>query len=192
VALSVCVGPVSPCNHKRRTFYSGELRGVNHESSAVLHPMKWTIMPSLSMVKKYSKLGTSIFLAGVLLWIYRTYNFSRYTNIDEMRVLIDSFGPYGPVVFIGLCIAGVFLHLIGLTRVRFCQYIAGSALGVVPCIAIACYFADSIARLKSTEPLFTLKVAVPAGLVAALLIISGISARRLFGKKPIPTSQDTQ
>ncbi|MEI6314767.1 MAG: VTT domain-containing protein [Syntrophus sp. (in: bacteria)] len=231
------------------------------------------------MAKKYFKLGTVIFLAGVILWIYRAHNFSKYTNIDEMRVLIDSFGPYGPLVFIGLCIAGVFLHLpeiiliaiggllfgvvkgfiygwigvivgsagtflcvryimrdafqksvenrfyrlqtfdarlaehgfltvlllrlalfmapplnwaIGLTRVRFCQYIAGSAVGVVPCIAIACYFADSIASLKTTEPMFTLKMVVPAGMVAALLIISGILARRLFGKQPIPTSQDTQ
>ena len=191
-------------------------------------------------------------------------------NIDEMRALIDSFGPYGPAVFIGLCIAGVFLHLpeimlialggilfgavkgfvygwagaiagstaaflcvrycmrdafqkslesrsrhlrafderlaqhgfltvlllrfvlfmapplnwaIGLTRVRPGQYIAGSALGIIPGTAIVCYFADSIARIKSLEALFTAKMAFPAGLAAALLIVSGISAWRLLGKK---------
>jgi len=214
-----------------------------------------------------------------LLWIYSNYDFSKYMNIDEMRALIDSFDLYGPLVFIGLCIAGIFLHLpeiilialggllfgvvkgfiygwigviagstgtflcvryimrdafqkslesrfhrlqvfderlaehgfltvlllrlvlfvapplnwaIGLTRVKFCQYFAGSALGVIPGIAIACYFADSITRLKSMETLFTWKMVVPAGLVAALIIISGISAWRLFGKKPIPPSQDTR
>ncbi|MHB8910838.1 MAG: TVP38/TMEM64 family protein [Syntrophales bacterium] len=200
-------------------------------------------------------------------------------NIDEMRALIDSFGPSGPLVFIGLCIAGIFLHLpeimlialggllfgvvggfiygwigvitgstgtflcvryimrdlfqeslegrfhrlqafderlaahgfltvlvlrlvlflapplnwaIGLTRVRFRQYIAGSALGVIPGIAITCYFADSVARLKSAETLFTLRMVVPAGLVAGLLLISGISAWRLFRKKPMLPSQDTR
>jgi uncharacterized membrane protein YdjX (TVP38/TMEM64 family) len=234
---------------------------------------------SLSSVKKYIKSGIGLILAGVLFWIYSTYDFSKYMNIDEMRDLIDSTGPYGPLVFIGLCIAGVFLHLpkiilialggllfgvvkgfiygwigviagstgtflcvryilrdafqkslesrfhrlwafderlaengfltvlllrlvlfvapplnwaIGLTKVRFYQYIAGSALGVIPGIAITCYFADSIARLQSTETLFTLKMVVPAGLVAALLFVSGISAWRLFGKKPIPTSQNTR
>lgn len=234
---------------------------------------------SHSMVKKYIKICIGLFLTGVILWIYSTYDFSTYMNVDEMRVLIDSFGPYGPLVFIGLCIAGIFLHLpeimlialggllfggvkgfiygwigvivgstgtflcvryilrdvfqtslenrfhhlrafderlaengfltvlllrlvlfvapplnwaIGLTKVRLCQYIAGSALGVIPGIAITCYFADSIAGLQSTDTLFTLKMVVPAGLVAVLLIISGISAWRLFGKKPIPLSQDTR
>ncbi len=81
---------------------------------------------------------------------------------------------------------------IGLTKVRLYQYIAGSALGIIPGIAITYYFADSIAVLQSTDTLFTLKMAVPVGLVAALLNISGISAWRLFGKKPIPPSQDTR
>jgi uncharacterized membrane protein YdjX (TVP38/TMEM64 family) len=232
---------------------------------------------SLYVRKKYIKIGVGLILAGVLLWSYGTRDFSKYMDIDEMRVLMDSFGPYGSLVFIGLCIAGVFLHLpeiilialggllfgvvkgfiygwigaiagstgtflcvryilrdvfqkslesrfhrlqafderlaehgfltvlllrlvlflapplnwaIGLTKVQFCHYIAGTALGVIPGIAITCYFSDSIAGLKSTETLFTLKMAVPAGLVAALLMISGISAWRLFGKKPLPTAED--
>jgi uncharacterized membrane protein YdjX (TVP38/TMEM64 family) len=66
---------------------------------------------SLYLGEKYVKIGVGLFLAGVLLWIYSTYDFSKYMNIDEMRAFIDSFGTYGPLVFIGLCIAGVFLHL---------------------------------------------------------------------------------
>jgi uncharacterized membrane protein YdjX (TVP38/TMEM64 family) len=232
---------------------------------------------SLSPVKKYVKIVVGLFLVGLLVWIYSTVDLSRYMNIVEMRKLMDSSGAFGPLVFIGLCIAGIFLHLpeiiliamgglvfgfvkgfvygwigviagstgtflcvryvmrdafqtslesrfhrlqvfderlaehgfltvlllrlvlfvapplnwaIGLTRVPLCDYIAGSALGVIPGIAIACYFADSIARLKSTETLFTSKMMVPAGLVAALLIVVGISARRLFGKKPLPKTQE--
>jgi uncharacterized membrane protein YdjX (TVP38/TMEM64 family) len=221
--------------------------------------------------KKYIKLGIGILLAGALLWTYSNYDFSKYLNIDEMRSLINSSGHYGPLIFIGFCIAGIFLHLpgiilialggllfgvvkgfiygwigviagatgtflcvryifrdffqqslerrfhrlqvfdehlaehgfltvlllrlvlflapplnwvIGLTRVKFRHYIAGSALGVIPGITIACYFADSITNSKSTGTLFTWEMAVPAGLVIALLIISGLSAWRLFGKKP--------
>ena len=221
----------------------------------------------LSLGKQYVKIVVGLCLAGALLWIYVTRDFSQYMNIDALRMLIDSYSPYGPLVFIGLCIAGVFLHLpeiilialggllfgtvrgfiygwigviagstgtflcvrylmrdafqkslegrfhrlqafderlaehgfltvlllrlvlfvapplnwaIGLTRVQFRPYIAGSALGVLPGIAIACYFADSIAHVKSTETLLTLKMAVPAGLVVALLIVSGVSAWRLF------------
>jgi uncharacterized membrane protein YdjX (TVP38/TMEM64 family) len=234
---------------------------------------------SFSLVRKYIKICIGLSLAGALLWIYSAYDFSEYMNVVEMRALIDSSGLYGPLVFVGLCIAGVFLHLpeiilialggllfgvvkgfiygwigviigstgtflcvryilrdvfqkslesrfrrlcgfdvrladngfltvlllrlvlfvapplnwaIGLTKVRLFQYIAGSALGVIPGIAITCYFADSIAGLQSTETLFTLKMVLPAGLIATLLIVSGISAWRLFGKKPIPRSQSTR
>jgi uncharacterized membrane protein YdjX (TVP38/TMEM64 family) len=227
--------------------------------------------------KKYIKIGAGIFLAGALIWIYSNYDFSKYLNIDEMRAFINFFGRYGPFIFIGLCIAGVFLHLpeiilialggllfgtikgfiygwigviagatgtflcvryvlrdffqkslesrfhrlqvfderlaehgfltvlllrlvlfvasplnwaIGLTRVKFCQYFAGSALGVIPGIAIACYFANSVSRLKSRGTLLTWEMVVPAGLVVALLIISGLSAWRLFGKKPIIPPQN--
>ena len=225
---------------------------------------------SLSLPRKYIKICIGLSLTGALVWIYISYDFSRYLNINEMRDILDSFGPYGPLFFIGLCIAGIFLHLpeimlialggllfggvkgfiygwigviagstgtflcvryilrdvfqkslesrlhhlrafderlaengfltvlllrlvlfvapplnwaIGLTKVRLCQYIAGSALGVIPGIAITCYFADSIAGLQTTETLFTLKMVLPAGLIATLLIVSGISAWRLFGKK---------
>ena len=66
---------------------------------------------SLYVRKKYIKIGVGLILAGVLLWSYGTRDFSKYMDIDEMRVLMDSFGPYGPLVFIGLCIAGAFLPL---------------------------------------------------------------------------------
>ena len=222
------------------------------------------------MVRKYIKICIGLALTGVLVWIYSACDFSRYINIGEMREILAYFGPYGPLVFIGLCIASIFLHLptlilialggllfggvngfiygwigviigstgtficvryvlrevfqtsleirfrhlrsfderlaengfltvlllrlvlfvapplnwaIGLSKVRLYQYVAGSALGVIPGLAITCYFADSIAGLQSTEPIFTMKMILPAGLIALLLIVSGISAWRLFGKK---------
>ncbi len=211
-------------------------------------------------------------LAGAIVWFYSNYDLAKYLNVAEMRTLIDSYGIYGPLIFIGFCIAGIFLHLpgiiiialggllfgivrgfiygwigvligitgtffcvryifrdffqkslerrfhrlkafderlaekglatilllrlvlflapplnwvIGITRVKFRHYFAGSALGVMPGIAIACYFADSIATAKSRGTLFTGEMLVPAGLVAAMLIISGIAAWRLFRKRPI-------
>ena len=211
-------------------------------------------------------------LAGALVWIYMNYDFSKYLNITEMRSLIDSYGFYGTLIFIGFCIAGIFLHLpgiiiialggllfgivkgfiygwigvligvtgtffcvryifrdffqkslegrfhrlksfderlaekglitilllrlvlflapplnwvIGLTRVKFRHYFAGSALGVIPGIAIACYFADSITAAKLRGTLLIWEMIVPAGLVAAMLFISGIASWRLFRKRPI-------
>ncbi|MBN1473375.1 MAG: TVP38/TMEM64 family protein [Syntrophaceae bacterium] len=227
---------------------------------------------NLYLGKKYIRICAGILLAGSLVWIYINYDFSKYLNIAEIRALIDSYGFYGPLIFIGFCIAGIFLHLpgiiiialggllfgivkgfiygwigvligvtgtffcvryilrdffqkslerrfhrlnafderlaekglvtilllrlvlflapplnwvIGLTRVKFRHYFAGSALGVIPGIAIACYFADSIAATKSRGTLLTGEMIVPAGLVAAMLIISGIAAWRLFRKRPI-------
>ena len=55
-------------------------------------------------MKRYLKIWIALLLAGALIWIYRTTDFSRYMNIDEMRGLIDSSGPSGPLVFIGLCL----------------------------------------------------------------------------------------
>ncbi len=223
-------------------------------------------------IKNTIKIITGIVLAGALVWIYMNYDFSKYLNIAEMRALIDSYGFYGPLIFIGFCIAGIFLHLpgiiiialggllfgvvkgfiygwigvligvtgtffcvryilrdffqkslerrfyrlkafdehlaekglvtilllrlvlflapplnwvIGLARVKFRHYFVGSALGVIPGIDIACYFADSIAAAKSKGTMLTGEMILPAGLVAAMLIISAIAAWRLFRKRPI-------
>ena len=226
--------------------------------------------------KNYIKIAAGILLAGTLIWVYHRYDFSGYLNLNEMRALIDSFGHYGPLIFIGFCIVGIFLHMpgiilialgglifgmvkgfiygwlgviigltgtflcvryimrdffqkslesrshrlqtfdehlaqhgfitvlllrlvfflspplnwvMGITRVRFRQYFAGSALGVIPGIAIACYFADSIAATKTRGTLLTVEMIVPAGLVAAMLIVSSIAAWRLFRKRPITPPQ---
>lgn len=64
---------------------------------------------SFALVRKYIKICIGLSLTGALVWIYSAYDFSRYLNIDEMREILDSFGPYSPLFFIGLCITGVFL-----------------------------------------------------------------------------------
>jgi uncharacterized membrane protein YdjX (TVP38/TMEM64 family) len=254
------------------------MTGTEQEQATSLRLSKNGIM-GLSSLNRYVKVGIGLLLAGMLLWIYRTHDLSHYLNVGHMRASTDSFGPYGPLVFIGLCIAGVFLHLpeivlialggllfgtvngflygwigviagstgtflsvryvlrdafqtvleghfhrlrafderlaehgfltvlllrlvlfmapplnwaIALTRVPFRHYIAGSALGVMPGIAITCYFADSIARHPTSESPFTGEMIIAGGLFAVFTIVSVLSVWRLSGKKPTPPSPGTR
>jgi len=69
---------------------------------------------------------------------------------------------------------------IGVTRVRFRDYFWGSALGVIPCIAVTCYAADSIARAGSFSALLTPATILPAGLALAFVAASAFAALRFF------------
>ena len=50
-------------------------------------------------------------VVGVLVWTYRALGFSERMTIDGMRALVDAHEPYGPLVFIAVCVAGIFLHM---------------------------------------------------------------------------------
>ena len=86
---------------------------------------------SLSLVRKYIKICIGLSLTGALVWIYSAYDFYRYMNINEMREILDSFGPYGPLVFIGLCTAGVFLHLPELMLIALGGLLFGGVKGFI-------------------------------------------------------------
>lgn len=212
-------------------------------------------------------------LLGTLTFVYHSYDLAAYFDTKAIRELIQSSGPYGPLIFIGLCIGGVFLHmpeivivalggvlfgtlqgflygwigamlgatgtfllvryaaqdavqrslgerfeklrsldkrleqhgfqtvlllrlilfmapplnwLIALTRVRLTHYLAGSALGVIPGIALTCYFADSIAQAESLSALLTPELILLAALLLVLVVGGGVFSWRLLGKKPSP------
>lgn len=55
-------------------------------------------------------------LAGILIiacaaWAYNTFDLMGLFSLDRMTGFVNSLGAFGPVAFIGLCIAGVFLHV---------------------------------------------------------------------------------
>jgi uncharacterized membrane protein YdjX (TVP38/TMEM64 family) len=206
-------------------------------------------------------------LVGGLIWVFTSLRLSEYGSLEKIRLMVESLGPYGPLAFLGLCMAGVFLHIpeivliaaggvvfggvkgfflgwagsvagstatflvaryflanafravitsrsrrilslddrlarngfltvlslrmllfmapplnwaIGVTRVRFRDYFFGSALGVVPCTAVTCYAAESIARAGSFSAVLTTGVILPASLVVSFVVVSGWVAYRYF------------
>ena len=52
-----------------------------------------------------------IILIGIAIWAYNAFDLTGLFSLDRMTVLVNSLGPFGPLAFIGLCIAGVFLHM---------------------------------------------------------------------------------
>jgi uncharacterized membrane protein YdjX (TVP38/TMEM64 family) len=49
-------------------------------------------------------------VAGMV-WAYGGLGFSRHMTIEGMRALVDAHAPYGPLVFMGVCVAGIFLSV---------------------------------------------------------------------------------
>ncbi|HJQ85588.1 MAG TPA: VTT domain-containing protein [Candidatus Binatia bacterium] len=77
---------------------------------------------------------------------------------------------------------------LGTTRVRLGDYVAGTALGVVPGMAITLLLADGIAnRPAGTALLSSPRMIV--GLVAVLLVVSAaLASRRLLGRNAPPAA----
>jgi uncharacterized membrane protein YdjX (TVP38/TMEM64 family) len=211
---------------------------------------------------------TLLGVAGAMVWAYRAFGLSERMTIAGMRALVDAHAPYGPLAFMAVCIAGIFLHLpaivfiamggvvfggvrafaygwiaslvgatatfvlvryvararfqrmldgplarlralddrlerhgfrtvfvlrlflilapplnwaLGATRVRTPDYVAGTALGVVPGIATAVFFADAIANRPAGSGGFPPAV-VAAAAAAALVVVATAVARRRLGR----------
>ena len=212
-------------------------------------------------------------LLGVVIaagaWAHQRFDLGSHLTLAGLRALVEAYGPLGPLVFVGACVAGIFLHLpgalvialgallfewprafaygwigsllgtaatfllvrhlardafqrllisrfaglralderlerhgfvtvlilrlglflapplnwtIGATRVRLHHYIAGTALGIVPGVAVTVFFADSIASRGPGDPLLSGKRLVGALLVAGFLAVAAVTGRRLLGK----------
>jgi len=69
---------------------------------------------------------------------------------------------------------------IAVTRVRFRDYLLGSAIGIVPCAAIVCYAGNTIAKATSFSAVLTPEILLPLGLAVAFVAIGASAARRFF------------
>ena len=69
---------------------------------------------------------------------------------------------------------------IAITRVRFRDYFLGSAIGVIPGIAVTCYAADAIAQAGSFSAALTPAAILPAGIAVAFVAASAYAAFRFF------------
>ncbi|NWF73372.1 MAG: TVP38/TMEM64 family protein [Nitrospirae bacterium] len=69
---------------------------------------------------------------------------------------------------------------IGVTRVRVRDYVLGSALGVVPCIAVTSYAADTVAQAGSLSALLTFDTLLPAAFVFIVATVGALVAWKFF------------
>jgi uncharacterized membrane protein YdjX (TVP38/TMEM64 family) len=218
--------------------------------------------------RKLLKPTIGVLLLVVLTWTVKIFALS-YVRLGTIRTVVQSMGPYGLVVFVGLCMAAVLLHLpeflfiaiggvlfgrlegfalgwigstagstcsfliaryflreplqqavtsqfkriqalderlkrkgfqtvlvlrlmlfmapplnwaMAVTRVHFRHYVLGSALGVIPCIAVTSYAADSIVQAGSLSAAFSPRTLLPVILALGLIVLSSIAAFKFFRK----------
>jgi uncharacterized membrane protein YdjX (TVP38/TMEM64 family) len=54
---------------------------------------------------------------AALLWASHRFDLAGHLSVEGMRSLVDADTRYGPLVFIGVCIAGILLHVPGILMV---------------------------------------------------------------------------
>src|SRR5580765_4628137 len=54
-----------------------------------------------------------VVLVAVLVWASTSADVGRHVSRDGMQALLASAGPYGPLLFMAVCVAGVFMHFPG-------------------------------------------------------------------------------
>jgi uncharacterized membrane protein YdjX (TVP38/TMEM64 family) len=79
-----------------------------------------------------------------------------------------------------LCMAPPLSWGLGATSVRWRDYVGGTALGIVPAIALVAHLGEAITRAGSWTALLTPGVVVPALLAVAGIVAGTLVARRMF------------
>lgn len=69
---------------------------------------------------------------------------------------------------------------VGATSVSFGSYAAGTALGVIPNVAVFVYFGGSVAKAVEQGDWLTPQVLVPTGIVVLFVAVGVVMSRRLF------------
>ena len=69
---------------------------------------------------------------------------------------------------------------VGVTRVRLGDYVLGSALGVVPCIAVTTYAADIVVQAGTLSALLTLDTLLPATLAFVFVTAGALAGWKSF------------
>ncbi|MEW6186157.1 MAG: VTT domain-containing protein [Thermodesulfobacteriota bacterium] len=225
-------------------------------------------MKKILRTKRCFKPLTGLVLISLLTWAAVHWDLASFLHPERIRYLGQQMGPYGPLLFIGLCLVGVMLHFpgillvalggvlfgglrgffwgwigglagttvsflltryflrdtvqqaflfryrplrvlderlvqkglqtilllrfflflapplnwtLGLTRVRFAHYLIGSALGIIPCLGVTSYAADSIIRANSIWGAISSELMIPLVLATALATLLFFLVRKWSG-----------
>jgi len=112
------------------------------------------------------------------------YGFSARLRVLDNRLTRNGFWTVFALRLV-LGLAPLLNWGLGLTGVRLRHYVAGTALGVVPNIAVAVFFADSIANRPPGSGVWSLRIALGAVLVITVAAAVNV-ARRLSGRHAAP------
>jgi uncharacterized membrane protein YdjX (TVP38/TMEM64 family) len=78
-----------------------------------------------------ARLGLLVLVVVGAGWTARELDVARYLQRDGMRHLLETYDPYGPLLFVGLCAAGVCLRLPGIVLVWLGGVVFGVGRGFV-------------------------------------------------------------
>jgi len=90
-----------------------------------------------------------------------------------LRARMESSGQLAPLVYMGLLVVGLFAPVPLL--------VAGTALGIVPALALCAYLGDAVSDARAWTALLTPGVLVPALLAVAFAVTGTVLGRRVFG-----------
>jgi len=105
--------------------------------------------------------------------------FRRLRAIDE-RLTQRGFATV-LVLRIILCMAPPLTWALGATRVRWRDYLLGTAVGVTPGIGLGAYLGDAITGAGSWAALLTPQILLPAAVVVVGIVLGTIVTRRVLG-----------
>jgi uncharacterized membrane protein YdjX (TVP38/TMEM64 family) len=105
--------------------------------------------------------------------------FRRLRAIDE-RLAARGFATV-LVLRLLFCMAPPLNWALGATRVRWRDYVLGTAIGVTPGIGLGAYLGDAVTDAGSWAALLTPGFVVPALLATTGLVASVLAGRRVFG-----------
>jgi uncharacterized membrane protein YdjX (TVP38/TMEM64 family) len=105
--------------------------------------------------------------------------FQRLRAIDQ-RLVERGFATV-LVLRLILCLAPPLNWALGATRVRWRDYVLGTAIGVTPGIGLGAYLGDAVTAAGSWTALVTPAVVVPGAVAVCGIVGGAIVARRVFG-----------
>lgn len=89
--------------------------------------------PAICPEKKfiYIRLSIGFVLIIIIVSVCRYFNLASYVNLEKINQWVEAAGSLGPVIFIGVCIAGVILHLPEILLIAIGSVLFGSVRGFI-------------------------------------------------------------
>ena len=136
--------------------------------------------------------GSTCFLIGryVFREAFRRALIERFAALQRLDVHFEKHGIRTVMLLrFVLFLAPPMNWAVSATRVRFVDYVVGSAVGVIPGLLLTVAFANQLAKITSPEQLLTPDVLVPGALVFAFVVLSIWVVRKYFSEAEETTTE---